>query len=194
MKRGNIEDLIGLNGLISPIQYNEKSKDSFFGSIHEWGKDLGHELKVDKMGVARALGYTIMQVYGNLVEPNKNLSHKKQAYCVIAPLINLPQIPIFGTWMYRPGKRQIINGNRLQRVALSLIQGDILVHEYLHAYEHLLCDYLLLKGLINKQENPASIVEPPIFRFYFSPPSLAYLRKFEKRMLKKLWNQQESES
>ncbi len=193
MKREGIEDLLGSNGLISPIEYNENSKDSFFGSIHKWSNDLGYELKADTMGVARALGYTAMQIYGNLIDPNKNLSYKKQAYCIIAPLINLPQIPLFGAWMYRTSKRQIVHGNRLQKIALSFIQGDILVHEYLHAYEHLLCDYLLSKGIIDKQENPASIIEPPIFRFYFSPPSLAYLKKFEKRMLKKLCNQQERE-
>lgn len=181
-----MERLIDKEGLISRIDYDESCKNSFFEAVDDWSRQLGNDLNVEKWNFAKGMGFALAVAYKNAVMPDKELRLSKQVYGVVAPLINFPLIPFFGMWAYRPKYRTIIRGNNLQRLAVCMIQGDLLIHEYLHVYEHNLHDYLLSQHVIKEQANPASIIEPNMLGFNFNPPPKRFLKKFEDKILRKL--------
>lgn len=184
MLRTTIDSLIESPNLAAPIEYNERSKQSFFNSIQRWGEGFDNKLSVALLNPFKAILFAAKDFYKNITNFNDGLPYLKKSYCILASLINIPQIPFLGLWAYVPEERKIIRGYNIQRYLAC--QGDLLVHEHLHAYQHLLHDSLLSQELITPRKIPSSIVEPPIFGFWLFPPSHKWLKRFEEKILRRL--------
>ncbi len=184
----------GQSDLVSPIRYNEKSKESFFNGVWEWSVDRGTEIEelywdvdpLDPIAQAQFMGQTAMEAYRALFYPSDELrEHGMWARLdsCQSKLSRALLFPLTGRWTYDGEDREIIRGNDVQRYA-NFLQGDPLMHPYLCAYGHLLYDHLRQEGLIRKEHpRPFSIVKPRQWGFQIRPPSKDHLKKFENRII-----------
>jgi hypothetical protein len=198
-----LEDLLNQEGLIAPIEYDEKSKSSFINAVVSWSKE--RNTKVNEVTIGLKEGFKKAK-HGYITAKN-NLKIIREEYKIadekdLAELRNLAfsefhqehgniaqmiLMPFLGRWSYNSTERTVYRSSNLKRkiVIGSLI--DPLIHEYLHAYEHLLYDQLDEQGLIKEgYQNPAGIVEPAGVGFVLRPPSYKQLKKFENKIIKTL--------
>lgn len=184
-----LETLVNQPQLATPMTYNEKSKVSFFEGLREWSIDRGTEVTERRMGIGEGFVNASRNAYQCAFNPPdsiRELGKLARIYYVTGNLSQMISMPLIGRWEYRPSSRQVIRSNDLQRY-IFFHQLDPLIHEYLHAFQHLLYDHINQEGLIIKEHpRPSRIIEPPLFGYQLGPPSYRNLKKLERKIITKL--------
>jgi hypothetical protein len=184
----------GQSDLISPVSYNESSKESFFNSVWEWSVARGTEIGEitidgDLLDNVGDMVDTTIEAYRDLFYPRDDLREhgmKARIDSCISKLSQAATLPLTGRWSYYPDEREIIRGTEAQRYC-NFAQGDPLVRMYLHAYQHLLYDHLKQEGLIRKEHpRPSGIVKPRQWGFQLKPPSKDHLKAFENKVIDRI--------
>lgn len=182
-----LEMLLSDRSLISGIVYDPTDKKSFFEAVTKWSKKEDFEIKERFVTLTAGFTEACTDAYSLIFYPkaeSKDVRPIKRAYYLTA--IASQTMLCLGRWGYNPVKREIIKGNEAQRLGVILLGVDPLVHEYLHAYQHILFNSLKSRGLNVTYPIPSSIVEPSVLGFQFRPPSFNYLHRFETKIIKQL--------
>lgn len=173
--------------LVSGINYNVRNKNSFFTGIHDWAEQRNTPVSVRVLNPLESFYVVAKKCFEHIIDPFDDIPYYKKFQIILAGGLNLPVVPIGGAWIYDFDNREIIRGWDIQRTLTAVMQTDLLVHEYLHCYQHLLHDQLKEEGAITvDHKTPSSVVEPPLFGFNFHTPSKKWMKRFENKILKRL--------
>lgn len=190
-KISELEKLINQSPLVAPIPYNnpKRKKQKFFDFIEGYGDYLNvpiNEIKLSIVGQYKLVLSDLYNRFSGGYETNGGLF--QNILNTTSAILYLPQMPLIGVYGSRLNNDnhvEIYKGNSFQRL-ISSIQLDPLVHEYLHAYQHLMITDLHNRGLIKLPSNSLGLIQPRLFGFQFKSPSKKYLKNYEKKIIKKL--------